>query len=631
MKMGKELTEKAAGCFRKVKNAVQAKLCRNKMADSAQQAKTFAGWRSALRLPRRQSLHDFFAEKLRWQTLRKWNIGQQITAAILSVIACYIGISGYSYVQLTKIDNSYNELLNKSVKLETAAKDSAWYLTQASSALRGYLLTGDEKMLTLYPVYSAKVDSSVEVMQKFAVEPEVKKYAEQMEDSKNAYSATVYGIQRFQRENNRAAFNDELKKSNTAIASAMEAAEAIVKIEDEQLRLKSRENYEMTSRIKSQLLWVNIFTLVLGLGMALLISRKISRPIRTIAATTKKIAGGDLRVENIRIDSRCEVGDLGRSTNQMLSGLRAIIQDIDQSAGQVAAASEQLNKRTGEVSTAADCVAENVSNVAKGTASQMEVVQRAMALAEDIAGGVEHISGKAQTLGRLSQTTADMAQKGHGSIDYVVQYLGEVSRKVEQTTEQTVCLGEASKQVGQIIGMIKAIAGQTNLLALNAAIEAARAGQAGRGFAVVADEVRKLADQSRAAAQDIGQIVNDIEKKIAVITGEMGARNQELSQGVELATDAGQSFGEIVGQIESLDAEIQSIRDTTAVLNQNGNTVRLAMDDIAGVARENSQRATEISLSSEEQTAAVEEMASSGHDLANLAANLQKLVLQFKY
>ena len=38
-------------------------------------------------------------------------------------------------------------------------------------------------------------------------------------------------------------------------------------------------------------------------------------------------------------------------------------------------------------------------------------------------------------------------------------------------------LGDAATRIGEVIGLIQAIAGQTNLLALNATIEAARAGE----------------------------------------------------------------------------------------------------------------------------------------------------------
>lgn len=632
MRIGREMTGIVTGCFAKIKSVFQStcqKFCSRKLT-SLRLKQWFDQWR---RISCSQSIQRkcCIPKNFVWHTFSRLKIGRQIAAAILSVIACYISISLYSYFQLTKINDNYTDLLNKSVRVESAAKTAAWYLSQSASAMRGYLLTGDQNLLTLYPVYSAKIDDSVEVMNKLAADPEIRQYAKKIEDSKNAYSATVYAIQRFQRENNKDAFAAEFKKSNLAIDSAIEAAETIVKTEEERLRIKSRVNREMTNLIKLQLLWVNIVALIIGLGLAFMISRKISRPIQTIASTTKKIAGGDLRVENIQFDSRCEVGDLARSTNQMLGGLRAIMQGINESADQVATASELLSSSAHEVSVAANSVTSAAHEVAKGAEGQLDIVQQTTVITDDIAEGVENINNRAHTVAMLSQTTADMAQHGRQSVDHAVQYLREVSGKVEHTVEQTLSLREASQQVAQIIGMITAIAGQTNLLALNASIEAARAGEAGRGFAVVAEEVRKLADQSREAAQNIGQIVHAIGKQIIVITDEMSARNHELAIGVGYAASAGDSFGEIVGKIAYLAAEIQSIRDTTAALNEHGSMVRTVMIDVEEVARENSQGAAEIRSASEEQTAAVEEMAASTHELANLATKLRQLVLQFKY
>ena len=76
-------------------------------------------------------------------------------------------------------------------------------------------------------------------------------------------------------------------------------------------------------------------------------------------------------------------------------------------------------------------------------------------------------------------------------------------------------LGNAATRIGEVVGLIQAIAGQTNLLALNATIEAARAGEAGRGFAVVAAEVKSLAGQTAKATAEIAEQIGAIQSAAA--------------------------------------------------------------------------------------------------------------------
>ncbi len=77
--------------------------------------------------------------------------------------------------------------------------------------------------------------------------------------------------------------------------------------------------------------------------------------------------------------------------------------------------------------------------------------------------------------------------------------------KAETTNNECAELAQAAQKIGDVVKLIRNIAGQTNLLALNATIEAARAGEAGRGFSVVASEVKLLAVQTAKATEEIAR------------------------------------------------------------------------------------------------------------------------------
>jgi methyl-accepting chemotaxis protein len=89
--------------------------------------------------------------------------------------------------------------------------------------------------------------------------------------------------------------------------------------------------------------------------------------------------------------------------------------------------------------------------------------------------------------------------------------VSEAQRTVTTMTE----LGQAATRIGEVVGLIQAIAGQTNLLALNATIEAARAGESGKGFAVVASEVKSLAGQTAKAREEIAEQIGSIQSAAA--------------------------------------------------------------------------------------------------------------------
>ncbi|MEI9803932.1 MAG: methyl-accepting chemotaxis protein [Pseudolabrys sp.] len=127
----------------------------------------------------------------------------------------------------------------------------------------------------------------------------------------------------------------------------------------------------------------------------------------------------------------------------------------------------------------------------------------------------------------LSNSIAEIGHRVSQTAEVVRVAVGEA-----QTTNKDIdTLAKAAQKIGDVIKLIRSIAGQTNLLALNATIEAARAGEAGRGFAVVASEVKSLAVQTAKATEDIAsqilEVQNSTDKAVEAI-GRIANRMQEI-------------------------------------------------------------------------------------------------------
>jgi len=109
--------------------------------------------------------------------------------------------------------------------------------------------------------------------------------------------------------------------------------------------------------------------------------------------------------------------------------------------------------------------------------------------------------------------------------------VGQAAQEARKTDQEIAALADGAQKIGDVVKLIRDIAGQTNLLALNATIEAARAGEAGRGFAVVASEVKSLAVQTAKATEDIAshiQAVQDSTASAVAAIRHIAARMHEI-------------------------------------------------------------------------------------------------------
>ncbi len=336
----------------------------------------------------------------------------------------------------------------------------------------------------------------------------------------------------------------------------------------------------------------------------LLLSRNIIRTLggdpAVASAITKRIAAGDLATP-----VNCAAGDgdsLLANIGHMQDTLRRMIATIIGNAEHVASAAEQLMQAS--------------EDVADRARQQSDAASSMAASVEEMAVSIDQVRDNAEEAHGISQEAGAISNEGAGVIHSAATEMRKISEAVQSSSQIVEDLGRQSDQITSIVNTIKEIADQTNLLALNAAIEAARAGEQGRGFAVVADEVRKLAERTSLSTTEIAGMVAKIQNGTRSAVASMQAGVTQVSNGVQLANQAGDSINRIRDGAERVTQVVNGISDSIREQSAAGNQIAHQLETIAQM--------------SEESAIAVKHTADAARQLQSLSASLHQAVAEFK-
>lgn len=186
-----------------------------------------------------------------------------------------------------------------------------------------------------------------------------------------------------------------------------------------------------------------------------------------------------------------------------------VMHALENTAQQLASASEELSAVATEMSKNANLTSEKSTTAAANSEEVSKGVQSVATNTEEMVASVKEISKSSTEAAGISK---------------------EAMKRAQETNTTITHLGEASQEIGNVIKVISSIAQQTNLLALNATIEAARAGDAGKGFAVVANEVKELAKQTAKATEDITNRIGAIQESTKGAVGAIAAISKVIEQ-----------------------------------------------------------------------------------------------------
>ena len=324
-------------------------------------------------------------------------------------------------------------------------------------------------------------------------------------------------------------------------------------------------------------------------------------PLRKAVGQARELASGDLS-NSITTAGNNEIA-------RLLEALGAIRNNFQETLYYMRVGVDTLNNATLEL-------AGNADRAAKAADVQAESATTAAASMEEMSASIDQVGNHARDADSLSQESGQRSEEGGRVIHEAAESMRAIAGLVQESSSVIQQLEAASREISTVVTVIKEIADQTNLLALNAAIEAARAGEQGRGFAVVADEVRKLAERTGSSTQEITTMVDKIQADARRAVASMDAGVERVSNGVELAHQAGDSITSIRASANQV---ARAVDDISIALREQGSAAQLIAANIERIAQ-----------MSEENSTAASSTAQSAKRLQDMATQLQSTVTQFK-
>lgn len=366
-----------------------------------------------------------------------------------------------------------------------------------------------------------------------------------------------------------------------------------------------------------------------GLLILFMVTRMLERIIKVFLRATDQVADGDL-TEEIYFPTKDVFGRMANAFNKMVADIRETVRQAASTAENVATESQQVSVATEEATAAIEQISAAIQQIVGGTQGQAFQLNETLQITRDLSAAVQQIAANSQTAHFSSQNASKLAIKGAGEVERAVDKMNVISETVKNSAQVVKTLNERSEQIGEIVNVITSIADQTNLLALNAAIEAARAGEHGRGFAVVADEVRKLAEGSGTAAQQIGDLIKEIQTETGLAVKAMVKGSTEVEEGVVIASDAQQALKEIVDTVENTVLMVQEI--STAAQQQSAGIAQVvqAIDKINNIAQQVSTAIQQVSASAQQQMNTNEQVTLNAQRLAYASDELRDKISRFK-
>jgi len=555
-------------------------------------------------------------------------VERKLQIAFGIVLAFLLMITSIAMYFLNKNNQTLAEI-EDNTELIQLYQDISFQTVRANAAIRGYLLYGKEEMLNNHHEIRNTLHTSINRLQEIGNHnQDFEQFLQQLDDWEKAIDGQIVPL--YQRGDHEQAQQVALPILGDGSLKLVVFGKTMATSQQEDMQAHIEVTKQEGERSGIEIITLAAISFLISIIIATVFGRRVAKNIQQTVSEMDTFSEGNLHT-HLQFKTKDEFAHLAESFNSMSEKLRQMMKQVGNSSEQVAATSEQLTASSMEVTQATEVVTESIQDIAQGIDEQDTLTSDVRNLSAHILKKMNDISTSIQNVNHATVETKNMASLGRSSVHDVTVQMDEISANTSELNTRVQDLDDNSAAIVAAVNVIKSIATQTNLLAINASIEAVRSGEHGKGFAVVAEEVRKLADESNLAAVEIEKVVAQITDSTRIIEEDMVNSNDSVHVGREKVNVARDNFIQIDDAINDVQAQTEVVTAAIRTIHQDIEQLVQEIDYIGEVSMKSSRHVQSVAASSEEQNAAMEEVAAASTHLAKMAIDLQESIQSFKY
>ena len=410
--------------------------------------------------------------------------------------------------------------------------------------------------------------------------------------------------------------------------------------EQSMLLVKRSGAWELEQGISALLLNTLIVALLVLLIASYLsygLAGSVSSPLQKLELAADRISAGDMSGA-VDVVSGDEVGALAFSFYSMQEELRRLSEQANRIAmghldtqvefrGELGAAFSRMQANLSdlirevkgailELGSAVNEILSTAEEQASGAGEQAASVGQVTATAEELSSTARQIAENSDIQAGMAESTQKHSEEGAAAMAEAAGVMEEIRQRTEMGAKKIMSLGEKSQQIGRVLAIINEVAAETKMLSLNAAIEASKAGEVGKGFSVVAGEIRKLAENVVKSTETIEHMVREIQSSANASVMAAEENVKVVSTGVKELKRLQDCFREILSMAERTTDSARQVSLATEQQRSANEQVVASMRELSDVAK---QMAT-----------AARETTRSANSLNQMAERLKALISKFQ-